>query len=402
MTASVAASAAAPPAGGQDFSLVLGGPLFQLLHRLGLYDDAVGLLRRRIAFFVIITWAPLLLLSAAEGLLFGVSRSMPFMNDTECHLRFLLAVPLLIIAELVVHQRMQPLIAQFQIRGLVRPAQMARFTDALNEGLKLRNSVVAEVLLLVAVYAVGILVVWRQGVALHTSSWYRSAAGGDQLSLAGLWFVFVSLPIYQFLLLRWYFRLFIWAKFLWRVSRLDLDLNPLHPDKAGGLSFVGGSLHAFTPIAAAHGVMLTGMMANRIFYEGAKLTGFQVELFGAVIILLVLFSGPMLVFSPLLARVKRTGLREYGALAQSYVRAFDTKWLRGGAPADEALIGSGDIQSLADLGNSYAVVEHMRLAPLSRGAVLQFVGAILIPIVPLLLTIMSPEKLIGKLVGIVL
>jgi hypothetical protein len=68
----------------------------------------------------------------------------------------------------------------------------------------------------------------------------------------------------------------------------------------------------------------------------------------------------------------------------------------------EPLVGSGDIQSLADLGNSYAVVQQMRLAPLSRAALLQFVAAILVPVVPLVLTIMSPEKLIGRLVGLVL
>ena len=59
-------------------------------------------------------------------------------------------------------------------------------------------------------------------------------------------------------------------------------------------------------------------------------------------------SGHRLVFAPQLAQTKRTGNREYGALAQWYVRAFDVKWLRGGAPADESLVGSGDIQSLAE------------------------------------------------------
>ena len=47
-------------------------------------------------------------------------------------------------------------------------------------------------------------------------------------------------------------------------------------------------------------------------------------------------------------------------LAARYAREFDRKWLRGGAPADEPLLGSGDIQSLADLGNSYEVVKEMQ------------------------------------------
>lgn len=209
----------------------------------------------------------------------------------------------------------------------------------------------------------------------------------------------MSLPIFQFLLIRWYFRLFIWAKFLFRVSRLDLDLKPAHPDKAGGLGFLGGSLYAFIPIAAAHGVLLAGLMADRIFYAGAKFKDFEPEVFSVVIVLVVLFAGPLTVFAPLQSLVKRRGLTEYGALAQTYVRAFDRKWLPGRASPHEQLVGSGDIQSLADLANSYSVVHQMRLTPVSRTALLQFAGAIIAPIVPLSLTVMPAEQLIRKLAG---
>jgi hypothetical protein len=391
-----------PPAGGPDFSLVLGGPLFQLLRRGRFTDDTMKLVHRRILLAVLITWAPLLALSALDGVLVG-GRAIPFLNDIESHLRFLVVVPLLIAAELVVHRRMLPMIDQFRVRELVRPDQMARFEDAIDEAARLRNSALAEVMMIAFVYAVGVLVVWRQYMALHTGAWYASMSSGrEQLSLPGYWLVFVSLPLFQFLLLRWYFRLFIWARFLWRVSRLDLDLDATHPDKAGGLDFLGDSLSAFVPIAAAHGVLLAGMLANRIFYAGLKLTDFQIEVAVVVVFLLVLFAGPLTVFAPTLARVKRTGLREYGALGQTYTRAFRAKWLSGEAPANEPLIGSADIQSLADLGNSFAAAEQMAIVPITRTALLLFVGAIVAPIVPLLLTMMSAEKLIGKLVGLVL
>jgi len=401
MTSRVAASEGRRLAGGQDFSLVLGGPLFHLLRRWGLCDDALGLLPRRIAVFALITWAPLPLLAAAQGSLIDGGRSLPFLNDIECHLRFLLAVPLLLVAEVVVHRRMGPMIAQFQDRGLVRPDQMGRFANALDEVRSLRNSAIAEALILIFVYAVGVLLIWRHYVALHTGAWYyASAPGREHLSLAGLWYGYISLPIFQFLLIRWYFRLFIWAKFLFRVSRLNLDLKPAHSDKAGGLSFVGGSLYAFMPIGTAHGVLLAGVMADRIFYAGAKLTDFRLDIPVAVIVLLFLFAGPMAVFAPMLSRVRRRGLVDYGALAQDYARAFDAKWLARGASVDQPLVGSADIQSLADLANSFSVVQQMRITPVSTMALAQFAGAVLIPIVPLALTIMPAEKLIQKLVGI--
>jgi hypothetical protein len=217
-----------------------------------------------------------------------------------------------------------------------------------------------------------------------------------------MWFVFVSLPLFQFLLARWYFRLFVWGRFLWTVARLDLDLNALHPDKAGGLGFLGQSLNAFVPIAAAHGVMLSGLIANRIFFAGGKLSQYELPIFVGVVSLVLIFAGPLFFFSLKMADVRRAGLREYGRVAQEYVRDFENKWIRHAPPYEEQLVGTGDIQSLADLANSYAVAEQMRLAPISRAALFQFVAAILLPLAPLMLTIMPAEKLIDTFVKMVI
>jgi hypothetical protein len=210
----------------------------------------------------------------------------------------------------------------------------------------------------------------------------------------------VSLPVFQFLLLRWYFRLFIWSRFLWQVSRIELSLVPTHPDRVGGLGFLANTVYAFVPLAVAHGVMLAGLLANRIFYLGAALPEFKVEIAVLVAFLLCLVLGPLLVFAPQLAQAKRTGNREYGTLAERYVREFDAKWLRGGASVDEPLVGSADIQSLADLGNSFEVVRTMQIAPITRDALLRLVAATLAPVVPLALTMMPFEELLKKLLGI--
>jgi hypothetical protein len=251
------------------------------------------------------------------------------------------------------------------------------------------------------VYGVGILVVWRQYIALDTATWYATpSANGSTLSLAGIWFGFVSLPIFQFLLCRWYFRLFIWARFLWKISRIELSLVPTHPDRVGGLGFLGNTAYAFAVLAIAHGAMLAGPIANRIFFVEASLTDFKVEIAVVVVFVLVALLGPLLVFTFQLAAAKRTGLREYGTLAERYVREFDAKWLRGGVPAEEPFVGSGDIQSLADLGNSYEVVRTMRITPITRDAIIRLAAATLIPMVPLLLTMMPLEELLKVLFGV--
>jgi len=385
-----------------EFSLVLGGPLFQLLRRAHLADDALMMVRQRIIVIALLAWLPLLVLSAIEGNLLGGGLSVPFLLDAEVHIRFLVAMPLLIVAELVVHRRMRPLVQQFLERNLIPENAMTRFDAAIASAFRLRNSVLAEVLLIAFVYGVGILIVWRHYLALDTATWYATpAVGGSRASLAGIWYGYVSLPIFQFLLVRWYFRLFVWTRFLWQVSRIELSLVPTHPDRVGGLGFLSNTVYAFATLAVAHGALLAGHLANRIFFAGAALTEFKAEIAVVVAFLLCAILGPLLVFTPQLAQAKRKGLREYGALAERYVRGFDAKWLRGGAPADEAFVGSADIQSLADLGNSYELVRTMRLAPITKEAILRVAAAALVPMVPLLLTMMPLEALLKVLLGVV-
>jgi hypothetical protein len=384
----------------QDFSLVLGGPLFQLLRRAHLTDDALLLVRQRIVVIALIVWLPLLVLTALEGHLLGGSGAVPFLLDIDVHVRFLVAMPLLIAAELVVHQRMRSLVQVFQERNLIPESAMPRFNAAITSAFRLRNSVLAEVLLIAFVYVVGVLVVWRQYTALSTATWYATpSVDGSTLSLAGIWYGYVSLPFFQFLLCRWYFRLFIWARFLWQVSRIRLKLVPTHPDRVGGLGFLSATVYAFALLAVAHGALLAGQIANRIFFLGATLPDFKGEIVVLAFFLVFLVFGPLLVFAPQLAEAKRVGLREYGTLAERYVREFDAKWLRGGASAGEPLVGSTDIQSLADLGNSYEVVRTMRVVPATTEAVVQLLVATLAPIVPLALTMMPWDQLLKTLAG---
>jgi hypothetical protein len=387
----------------QEFSLVLGGPLYQLLRRTHLSDDALLLVRKRIVVISLVTWVPLLVLSAVERHLLGRRVAVGFLMDLEVHVRFLVALPLLIAAELVVHRRMRPLLMLFRERNLIPESGMARFDAAIASAFRLRNSVLAEVVLIAFVYVVGILVVWRRYMTLHAATWYATpSAAGSALSVAGIWYGYVSLPVFQFLLCRWYLRLFIWGRFLWQVSRIELRLVPTHPDRVGGLGFLSNTIYAFVPLAMAHGALLAGPLASRIFFLGAALPEYKMEIGAVVVFVTCVVLGPLLVFAPQLAEAKRTGLREYGTLAERYVREFDAKWLRGGAAADEPLVGSADIQSLGDLGSSLEVVRSMRVAPVSRDAIILLAGAILAPVVPLALTMMPLEELLKKLLGILL
>jgi hypothetical protein len=386
-----------------DFSLVLGGPLFQLLVRSRLATPALELMTRRVIFISLFAWLPLMLLSLVNGKAWG-GVELPFLYDIEMQIRFLVALPLLIAAELLVNQRLRLVVGQFIERDIITEEVHPRFKEVIASAMKIRNSVAIELILFILIF-VGGYYFWSmisgiEKIGTSTGTWYASGTdGGTHLSPAGYWYLFVSRPLFQFIVVRWYFRLFIWARFLWQSSRLKLNLIPTHPDRAAGLGFLGGSIAAFTPLLMAHGAMLAGLMANPIFFAGAKLTDFKLEIIGGVGVLLLMILGPQLVFTPCLMRAKRIGLREYGMLASRYVREFDLKWVRGGAAEDEELIGSGDIQSLADLGNSFQVIRDIQPFPFGRDTIIRLVVVALIPISPLVLTMIPLEELIKKLLG---
>ncbi len=398
-----APGASAPPVSWpelENFSLVLGGPLYQLLRKTRLEDRVEDHLLRRVVIISGVIWLPLLLLCLVDGTLLG-GVPIPFIGDIETHVRFLLVVPLMIVAELLVHLRIRTIVAQFVERQLVPEAAIERFRAAILSAIRLRNSVAAELLLVAVIFPLAYYL-RSTFLALESPTWYARAEGGSlSATRAGLWFMWISNPVFQFLLIRWYFRLFIWARLLWQVSRIELKLIPTHPDRNGGLGFLGASAYALSPLLAAHGAAVAGFFANRIFYAGASLADFKLEIVLIVVFLMLLVLGPLTVFAPQILAAKRKGLREYGAFATEYMREFDRRWLRSADRDGETMLGSGDIQSLADLGNAFGVIREMKALPFGRDTFVQLTVATVVPFVPLLFTMFPLEEILNRVIGAV-
>ena len=381
-----------------DFSLVLGGPIFQLFRRTHLEGNHLELLRRRIVIITVFVWLPLLLLSAFTSPAGGAGR-LSFLRDIEVNARFLVALPVLIGAELLVHLRMRPVVRRFVERRIVLPQDLPRFESAIQSAIRLRNSIPVELGLLLVVYSLG-LWFWHNRVGFDSSTWYANSGGRWNLTPAGFWYVFVSIPIVQFILLRWYLRLFIWFRLLWQVSRMGLHLIPTHPDRCAGLAFLGKSSYAFGPILFAQGAMLAGLVASRVLYQGESLTSFKLQIGGFIAFFVLAILGPLLMFTPKMAQARRKGLADYGLLAQRYIEGFEQKWVLRDPSKSEELLGAADIQSLADLGNSYGLVRDMRPIPFGLDDVTRLAAATAAPLVPLLLTIISPEELLMRIIKV--
>jgi len=383
------------------FSLVLGGPLYQLWLRSRLAKAPMGWVHRRVAASVAITWLPLLLFATLAGQFLG-GAGVSFLSDLDAHVRFLISFPLLILAEPLVHGRLREAVAQFIDRGLIAPEDRPRFEAIIRSTWRLRNSVIVEIAILILALTAGYWL-WRAQIALPVATWYAQPVKGSvQYTLAGYWYAFISLPIFRFILFRWCFRLSIWYLFLWRVSRLRLRLNPLHPDRAGGLGFLGTAVSAFIPVLIALTALLSGLIGNQIWHQGAKLPDFKIEIAASMVSLMLIVLVPLAFFFLQMAQAKRVAMLEYGLLANQYVSEFRQKWLHGRETSDKELLGSADIQSLADLGNSYDVVHEMRPLPIAMGLIVRLAIVLALPLLPLTLTMIPLREILDRLIKIVL
>jgi hypothetical protein len=384
-----------------DFSLVLGGPLFHLYGRTHLSLGALELVRRRVLVITLFAWLPLLFLSVLDGHSLGGLIKIPFLYDVEAQVRFLIALPLLILLEVIVHRRISPVLQRFVERRILVTEDLPRFREAVNSALRARNSVALEVALLVSVYTLG-LWIWRNQIAAGGATWYAAPEGTHlHLTLAGYWYALVSIPIFQFMLLRWYMRLAIWFRLLWQVSRLNLHLTAAHPDRAGGIGFLGKSSYAFGPLLFGQGAMLSGLIANRILYEGQNVQSFKLEAAGFVGFFTLCILAPLFVFTPLLERTKSKGSAEYGLLANRYVFGFEEKWIEGGAEDTSELLGASDIQSMADMASSYSVVREMRIVPFGLRDIAWLVAVTAVPLLPLTLATFSVEELLTRVIKVI-
>jgi hypothetical protein len=380
---------------GRAFLLMEGGPLYNIQRRIGIIKENAPLTIRKACLSALLTWVPLLVLSAIQGKAFGHAVPVPFLRDFSAYTRFLLAIPLLLAAELVLGPMIAEAAEHFITSGVVGQSDFQKFNKFVHIGLRLRDSVLAEIVMVVLAYVIAIASF--RATAVHVSTWYANRIGTSvSLTWAGWWLVIICAPLLQFLLLRWLWRLFLWFQFLGRISKLDIQLFPTHPDQAGGLGFVGETQRFFGILLFAYSLVITGVLANEIVYDKVPLTNFAPAIGIYVVVALILILGPLAVFAGRLLKTKRRGLYQYGTLATSYTGSFQRKWIRNETPDREPLLGTSDIQSLADLGNSYAFIQHMGGIPINPRTLIHLALASLLPMTPLLLTVM-PLKDVLKL-----
>lgn len=390
------------PAGDPDLTLSLGGPIYQraVLDPLGESVDQVA--KKRILFLIVVTWLPLVVLTAAAHTLLP-EIPQPFLRDPGINARLLIALPLLVIAESSISRWIRLVLSELRGSGILGPGSVPGFDAALAGLRRGRDSAVAELVLLALSIGTPLVVYFTGGLEARLESgagtWVATPDGG--ISAAGKWFFFVAAPIFQFHLYRWLYRLVIWGMFLRRLSALDLNLRPAHPDLAGGLGILSTCQQSFGVLFLAIGVVLSGALANQILHAGASVKQFNSVIGGFIALSALIAFGPLMMFGKSLVKLKRLGTLAYSGAATRMLGQFEPAWTATwSAPPSrpEELDPSMVTDFMAIHGNAL----RLRGIPIDSRALISFVVVVALPFLPLLLTEMSLKELLKHLAGVLM
>lgn len=360
----------------ESFTLFGTSPLDRLMSFLGLGGYSTRQMLKRVLFWIALTWVPLLVLSVAVRVSSSVIPDVPFTGDFAIHIRFLVALPLLILAERRVQRFMDYTTPLFLRRQLIPAESLSRFMRIKAQVENGKKSPGAELGLLLFAFGT-VLSQTLFDLPRQVITWRTLGSGASVLAHA--YTVWVGFVVYQFFILRWLWTFLLWAFFLLRVSKLKLSLNSHHPDQLGGLSFLNVLHLQFAVIPLVTSIVISGNVTKMVVYGGLSVETFHSPLLAYMIAVVILFGAPLIAFTPMLVRSRRRGLWEYGEFAMRYVNLFDAKWLESRKPQDP--LGASDIQSLNDLEGSFRGMRDMRVFLLSRRLL---IGTIAIPLFPLL------------------
>jgi len=363
-----------------EVSLVRGGPFYRAQEALRLVHPNDWHLGRRVIFAIAIGWLPLVLIT----LLLKPHALVGLLTDYTVNARMLFGVPVLLAGQPVMETTFRAIVRAVRDAGLLTSSDTDRLDQTLVRLIRLRDSVIPELIFVVVAYAKVAGTVQTQ--LMFARPWGLVGTGVDvHLSAAGWYYVLVSQLLYQLLILISVWKWVLWCIFLYRLSKLELQLVPTHPDQHGGVGFLGLSPVAITPTIVVVSAVIGATWRSEIFREHVHWLSFKVEAIVLVGVVLIVAMGPLILFVPRLTRLRRLGIFEYGALGQLESMQFHKRWIQHRAGREDEFPASPEASTLTDYGSSYQNIEHLQPFPFDQGAFVGLMLAIALPLLPVVL-----------------
>ena len=372
----------------EPFRLSTGGLFYTILTRLHIQGPEHYTTRRRILVLATLCWLPLFLLAAYEGNLVNHNLDLPFLYDLKPYVRYMIIVPLLIVADAIIDPLIASNLKSIGSSGLIGDEHKNVYKKAVEQFRLRKDSYLADIVILLITAAVVISYIVNlvdPDANNVISNWIIVQDNNDtQFTYAGWWFLLVSSPLLLILLFRWLWRFYLWTEFLFRVSRLKLRLQPTHPDMAGGLGILKNGENSFILIFVAFGAMLSVSLADEIMYHDMPLIQTQLIIAVYIAISILIMTLPLVFFSAQLIKAKRWGRVVYGGLGYRLSQAFDKKWGKSeDKTIGEELLKTADASAVCDYSDVYEVVREMRYLPTRIKDLVAQAFILAVPFIPL-------------------
>lgn len=373
----------------------------KILNRLKLGVINSESVLKKVIFFSALTWLPLFIITLIQNNAINPDITMPFLKDYESYGRFLISIPAIFIAEKFINLQTSGSLVHFVESGIISENNVGEYELLLNKYRKLSDSKSLQVVIFIISTLNIFLVKTFWGSLMDFTSWKYDAVN-DSITAAGYWYMIISLPVLKYLIFRLFCRFLLWSWFLWKISNMNLNLIAIDPDRSGGLGFLGIVQSSFGFLGFAQAAIASSEVANQVIYSGVPIEDYRFSLLVIPIVVIVYLS-PLFYFSRKLGKLKLDGIMIYSTLTHKYSKLFEDKWIRGNNINDnESILGSGDIQSLADIGATYEVVENIRVFPINLNIFLFMLIMVTIPFIPLLFLKFNIKQILEGLAGFLL
>ncbi len=371
-------------------SLFEGDLVNRIFARLHLGSRRPAHLLGRAAVLMALTWLPTAVMALLSGPPYvGLQiDGSNFFADFAAYAQFLVALPLFVLAEAIVGRGTRDAAAEFAESGLVREGDIEKLSTLHSAIERRRKSWWSDVICFGIGCLLSAAVIWTELLHPPAHTWHTYVEDHVRyLSAPGYWEFFVALPLLNYWWLRQIWKIVLWCRYLYGVSRLPLDLVATHPDRTGGIGFISEVQGHFAWVILAYGISnVAATVGYKLALENASLWDPPVwgPIVGFVIVAPLLFLLPLFMFTKQLFRTKRRALKLYRERVMEHARLFEAQLLPRSAEEIKTLSGAVDLNVMSQFSKLFESCENMRVVPFDLKSMSQLFASTLGTVVGIL------------------
>ena len=370
------------------FSLFEGDLVSRMFAALGMGSYRAGDLVKQSLFLISITWVPLALLAIVAEVHWIQPAGQNFFLDFAAYGQLLIGLPMFLIAERVIDGQTRDAARCFLTTGVLEAGDAVRLHQLNGQVERLRKQLWPDLICIVLAYIVTaswvIPELYNDRVTWHAMG---SISERQPLTWPGLLELGFVGPLTTYWWVRWSWKIGIWSWYLYRLSRLRLNLVASHPDKTGGIGFLSDAQTKFGIVILAYGFSnVAPTIGYKLAFEGATMAVVSVWgiAVGFVIGAPLLFTIPLFMFTKQLYQAKSRAMEMFQERSMERAQAFEGKWLKACSSGNYELMSGSDLAGLNALNQVYAHIHAMRVVPFDMRSFSELASSALGPMVPLL------------------